>query len=69
LPLCLPPFVVDMIGLTPRHILRQGDPPWGVARIPKILHKDTYKLKKWELILSDKNKLEQTHPRVDDPFP
>jgi hypothetical protein len=33
-----PPFFVGMINLSPRHILRQGDPPRGVARVPKILH-------------------------------
>jgi hypothetical protein len=69
LPLCLLPFIVGTVGLQPRHILRQTDPPWGAVRIPKILHKNVYTLKKQKLTQSDENELEQTHLEADDPFP
>jgi hypothetical protein len=66
---CLLPFIVRTIGLPPHHILRQGDPPWGAACIPKILHKNAYALRKQKLTQSDKNKLELLHPGTDDPSP
>jgi hypothetical protein len=66
---CLPPFIVSMIGLPPRHILRQGDPPRGDACIPRILHKNAYALRKQKLARSDENECEQTYPWGDDPSP
>jgi hypothetical protein len=67
--LCLPPFIVGMIGLPPHHILTQGDPPRGAACIPKIVHKDACTLMKQKLTQSYENELEQTHPGADDPSP
>jgi hypothetical protein len=67
--LCLLPFIVDMVGLLPHHILRQGDPSWSAAHIPKTLHKNAYASKKQKLTQSYENELEQTHPGADDPFP
>jgi hypothetical protein len=66
---CLPPFVVGTIGLPPYHILRQGDPSWGDACIPKILHKNAYTLRKQKLTQLEENKLEQTHLGAEDPSP
>jgi hypothetical protein len=66
---CLPPFIVSMVGLPPHHILRHDDPLRNAVRIPKILHKNTYVVKKWKLTQLYENELEKTHPWVDDPFP
>jgi hypothetical protein len=69
LPMCLLPIIVGTVGPPPHHILRQGDPLWSAAGIPKTLHKNAYALKKQKLTQSYENELEQTHPGADDPFP
>jgi hypothetical protein len=48
---------------------RVTPPPPGVVRVPKILHKNAYALKKWKFTQIDETKLEQTHPRADNRFP
>jgi hypothetical protein len=44
-------------------------PPRSATRIPKILHKNTYALKKQKLTQLDECELEQTHPGAVEPFP
>jgi hypothetical protein len=64
LPLCPLPLVLSTVGVLPRHILKQGNPPWGTMRIPKTLHKNVYVLKKQKLAQINKTELEQSHPRL-----
>jgi hypothetical protein len=69
LPPCLLPLILSIVGLLSCCILRQGNPTWGTACVPKTLHKNVYVLKKQKLAQIDKSELEQTQTGADDPFP